>query len=68
MTGTSAGDESRVFRKEWFEKVEYALFEDKEYPIPIGADALLRQLYGDYMTPPPKEQQVTHHSFKAWYK
>ena len=68
MTGTSAGDESRVFRKEWFENVEYAWFENQEYPVPIGADALLKQLYGDYMTPPPKDQQVTHHSFEAWYK
>lgn len=68
MTGTSAGDQSRVFRREWFEKTIYVQFEGHKYPAPVGADAFLRRLYGDYMKLPPKSEQVTHHKFKAWYK
>ena len=28
----------------------------------------LSTLYGDYMKLPPKEKQITHHSFKAYLK
>ena len=42
-------------------------FEKELYPIPIGYDAYLKKLYGDYMVLPPKEKQVTHHSFVAYY-
>ena len=28
----------------------------------------LKSLYGDYMTPPPPEKQVTHHSFTVTWK
>ena len=35
-------------------------FEDSVFRGPENADALLGQLYGDYMTPPPEEQRVTH--------
>ena len=28
----------------------------------------LTRLYGDYLKLPPKEQQVTHHSFDVYYK
>ena len=31
-------------------------------------DSYLSTLYGDYMKLPPKEKQVTHHSFKAYLK
>lgn len=41
-------------------------FEGREYPIPAGYDAWLRAFYGDYMTPPPPEKQVSHHRFKAY--
>ena len=33
-------------------------FEGKMYPIPKDYDTFLREQYGDYMTPPPVEQQV----------
>lgn len=38
-------------------------FEDFSARIPIGYDAILRSEYGDYMTLPPKEQRVGHHSY-----
>ena len=68
VTGISAGDESRVFEAKWFSTTVKGTFEGKEYYIPSGYDAFLRKLYGDYMQLPPKEQQVSHHVFEAWYK
>jgi len=53
--------------KTWFADRELHQFEDKKYYIPTEYDALLTALYGDYMTPPPPEKQVTHHTFEAYY-
>lgn len=54
--------------KSWFEGRVLHKFEDKLFYVPGNYDALLSACYGDYMTPPPKEKQVTHHSFAAYYK
>ena len=56
------------FRKEWFVKNMEVIFEGRSYLAPIGSDALLKEIYGDYMKLPPVEKQVSHHSFTAWYK
>lgn len=68
LTGISYGDESRVFESKWFEERILSPFENNSYFIPQGYDRFLRHLYGDYMTPPPKEQQESHHVFHAWHK
>ena len=68
ICGISAGDASRVFKREWFDSTIELPFEGQNYPAPIGYDALLRQLYGDYMQLPPRNQQISHHAFEAWYK
>lgn len=36
-------------------------FEATEMPLPVGYDAYLTEAFGDYMTPPPVQQQVAHH-------
>ncbi len=36
-------------------------FEDTKMPIPSGYDSYLKEAFGDYMTPPPKDKQVAHH-------
>lgn len=36
-------------------------FEDTYLPVPEGYDLWLRQIFGDYMTPPPVEKQVGLH-------
>lgn len=43
-------------------------FEDREYYIMKGYDDYLKRTYGNYMQLPPLDQQITHHSFKAYFK
>ena len=43
-------------------------FEGRTYKAPIGYDEWLRSFYGDYMKLPPKEKQVSHHIFKAYFQ
>ena len=51
-----------------FEEPVLKSFEGKEYYIPKNYDDVLTSLYGkDYMTPPPKEKQITVH-FERFYK
>ena len=47
--------------------VEYP-FEGRKYLGPGDYDTYLSHIYGDYMTPPPPEKRVTHHSFIAKWK
>ena len=56
------------FDKALFAERELHQFEQYKFYISKEYDALLTQCYGDYMTPPPKEKQVTHHSFAAYRK
>lgn len=44
-----------------FEGSETLQFEGIDVPVPSGNDAILRQIYGDYMQLPPVEKQVTNH-------
>ena len=52
--------------KDVFKSFTYVEFEGKKYRAPSGYDEWLTSLYGNYMTLPPKEKQVTHHSFIAY--
>lgn len=51
-----------LYAPEWFEDVVMMPFDGREIPVPAGYDAMLTTTYGDYMTPPPIEQRVTHHA------
>lgn len=42
-------------------------FEGRMFNAPIGYKNILSNLYGDYMKLPPKEKQVTHHSFRPFW-
>lgn len=54
--------EREIIERECFQSYKYAPFENRSYRIPVGYDQYLRQMYGDYMKLPPKEQQVRPHS------
>lgn len=41
-------------------------FEGQMFFAPVGYDAFLTSLYGDYMPEPPVEKRKTHHSFAAY--
>ena len=43
-------------------------FEGNSYPIPLGYDKWLKDVYGDYMKLPPVEKRVTHHAYEAYMK
>lgn len=49
------------FKKAWLGKPKYLPFEGVELPVPADTDATLKACYGDYMTPPPPEKQVSNH-------
>lgn len=57
-----------VFPSEWFEELVEAKFENQYYFIPKHYDAILSQVYGDYMALPPAEEQVGHHYYVAYRK
>ncbi len=50
-----------VYKKEWFKNFKSFRFEDMDVLIPSGYHELLTNVYGDYMTPPPKEKQILGH-------
>ena len=41
-------------------------FEGETFWAPVGYDAFLSSLYGNYMPEPPPEKRKTHHNFKAY--
>ena len=43
-------------------------FEGKFYPCPHNYDDVLTIMYGDYLQLPPKDKQVSHHHFVAYWK
>lgn len=49
------------YRKDIFERPLWVPFEDTSLPVPEKYDEWLCQIFGDYMTPPPVEQQVGLH-------
>ena len=61
------GSKELVHRKTYDNKIKVE-FEGKEFWAPIGYDNYLSNLYGDYMKIPPKEKQVSHHDFTAYWK
>lgn len=42
-------------------------FGDRPLPIPSGYDEILREEYGDYMTPPPEDKRKTTHQHGGVY-
>ncbi len=57
-----------VFEKEWFDDFVMLEFEGKKFRAPVEYHKVLTQQYGDYMTPPPAEQQIPHHCNNVFWK
>ena len=51
-----------------FLKMKKRLFEGEFFSTPDDYEEYLSNLYGDYMKLPPKNKQVAHHSFAAYWK
>lgn len=49
------------YPKKCFESYTYMPFEGTPLRVPIGYDEVLTKQYGNYMTPPSLEEQITHH-------
>lgn len=56
------------FPKAWIEDTIDAPFESIVVRVPREYDKILKQIYGDYMSPPPKELQCPTHSYKLYKK
>ena len=46
----------------------YLPFENRKYMAIKDYSIYLSNLFGDYMKLPPKDKQVTHHDFEAYWK
>ena len=57
-----------IFPKSYLNDTVYLDFEGHKFPAFKEYDKHLTHLYGDYMTPPPPEKQITHHDFKIYKK
>lgn len=51
---------TKFWPKAWFDSTIDHKFEDGVFPVPIGYHEILTKMYGDYMTPPSKDNQGTH--------
>ena len=61
--GGAHGYRKSVFERNWLSEAVPGVFEGKQFPIPVGYDALLKDMYGDYMRlPPESERMVKQHA------
>jgi lipopolysaccharide cholinephosphotransferase len=58
--GGNHGYPRETYRSEWFAGTVPVEFEGSVFPAPTGWDALLRNMYGDYMVPPPAGERQGH--------
>ena len=53
----------RIYEKEWLTEAKAMPFEDTTMLVPNGWHEILKQSFGDYLTPPPLEKQVPNHHY-----
>lgn len=71
FVGTPAGTDpyafKNIYERELFDSTITMPFEDRNFLAPIGYDRILRNYYGDYMTPPPSGQRTSPHTLNKIY-
>lgn len=58
--GSKYGYIKQTMPKAWYEPSTEVLYSGKYYSAPGQWDKVLTNIYGDYMTPPPKDEQIGH--------
>ncbi len=58
----------RPLKREWFKEVKRVKFEGLYLDVPVGYDGILRIFDGDYMSPPPPEEQIPSHNGNYFWK
>ena len=67
--GVYTGDEEKeLMPKEIYSEITYVDFEGHKLPIMKNYDYYLTRLYGDYMTPPPENERITHPFYTLYWK
>lgn len=61
LVNYSLNPRSDMFEKQWFESIIELPFENQSMKMPIGYHHYLTTRFGDYMTPPPPQDRITHH-------
>lgn len=67
MQGAGWNEKGKLSKKIFFDRKLYEFDGLKVWGI-ADYDEHLKRLYGDYMTPPPKEKQVSNHTYKLYVK
>lgn len=58
--GGHHGYPKETYQPEWFAETVELEFEGHSFPVPADWDALLKNMYGDYMALPPQEERQGH--------
>ena len=66
ICGISAGDSSRVFKREWFDNPIYAPFETVQLKVPGKLHEFLTERFGDYMKPPSPDRIKYEQHAESW--
>lgn len=67
VTAWVHAEEEKMLKKDYVPQVDVQ-FENRTFHAPANYDYYLTSLYGDYMKLPPKEKQVSHHDFNAYWR
>lgn len=57
--------EKTVYETSWISSSINMEFEGIQFKAPSNYDLVLKEQYGDYMTPPPEEKRYSPHNYKA---